>query len=214
MLDRTSRFLEKVMLNDFSAQADMRSRLVLALGVFRLCTLLGQNPLSTSCCRGSYLLNTLMFIIFLWSRNTGWATSSRTPLRMASGRRLLSQERLYWWSLRWVGRLGRLPVAWSLAAHWCWSMSALLCITRSFAPARVTFCKSLDCAGWPALYRGHSLLRFRPPVILPRVMASPCAGRKHLSLLRRALLCCPAAHLTRKRLQLISTVLQSRGLIG
>jgi hypothetical protein len=48
-------------------------------GVFRLCTLLGQNPLSTSCCRGSYLLNTLMFIIFLWSRNTGWATSSRTP---------------------------------------------------------------------------------------------------------------------------------------
>src|SRR5208337_2828622 len=41
------------------------------------------------------------------------------------------------------GRLGRLPVARFLAVHWCWSMSALLCITRSFAPARVTFCKSL-----------------------------------------------------------------------
>src|ERR1039458_7508390 len=73
---------------------------------------------------------------------------------------------------------------------------------------------SLDCAGRPALYRGHSHLRFRPPVLLPRVMASLCAGREHLSLLRRALLCCPAAHLTRKRLQLISTALQSRGLIG
>jgi len=45
--------------------------LVLVLDVFRLCTLLGQNPLSNSCCRGSYLLNTLMFIVFLWSRNTG-----------------------------------------------------------------------------------------------------------------------------------------------
>src|ERR1019366_3220231 len=74
-------------------------------GVFRPCILLGQNPLSNSCCRGSYLLNTLMFIIFLWSRNTGWATSSRTLLRMASGRRSLSQARSYWWSLRWVGRL-------------------------------------------------------------------------------------------------------------
>lgn len=31
---------------------------------------------------------------------------------MASGRRSLSQERLYWWSLRWAGPLGRLPVAW------------------------------------------------------------------------------------------------------
>src|ERR1017187_4411332 len=73
---------------------------------------------------------------------------------------------------------------------------------------------SLDCAGGPALYRRHSLLRFRPPVLLPRVMASLCAGRKHLSLLRRALLCCLAPHLTRKRLQLISKVFQSRGLIG
>src|ERR1039458_4565835 len=57
---------------------------------------------------GSYLLNALMFIIFLWSRNTGWATSSRTPLRMASGRRSLSQERLYWWELRGGARLRRL----------------------------------------------------------------------------------------------------------
>jgi hypothetical protein len=39
--------------------------LVLVLDVFWLCTLLGQNPLSNSCCTGSYLLNTLMFIIFL-----------------------------------------------------------------------------------------------------------------------------------------------------
>ena len=36
------------------------------------------------------LLNTLMFIIFLCSRNTGWVTSWRTPLRMASGRGSLS----------------------------------------------------------------------------------------------------------------------------
>ena len=31
------------MLNDFSAQADMRSSLVLALGVLKLCSLLGQE---------------------------------------------------------------------------------------------------------------------------------------------------------------------------
>ena len=49
--------------------------------------------------------------------HVGWPAS-----HWASVRRSLSQERLYWWSLRWVGRLGRLPVAWSLAAHWCWSM--------------------------------------------------------------------------------------------
>src|SRR5664280_1331306 len=58
----------------------------------------------------------------------------------------------------------------------------------------------LDWAGWPVLYRGHRLLRSRPSVLLSCVLASLCAGRKYLSLLRRAVLRCPTAQLTRKGL--------------
>ena len=50
------------------------------------------------------------------------------------------------------------------------------------------------------LYSGYRLPCPRPAVVLPCLLASFCAGRKHLSLLRRAVLCCPTARLKRKSL--------------
>ena len=44
--------------------------------------------------------------------------------------------------------------------------------------------------GGAVLHRGNFLLRSRPPVVLPCLLALICAGGKHLSLLRRAVLCC------------------------
>lgn len=82
---------------------------------------------------------------------------------------------------------------------WCiwewagWSfLRCALCYTRSHGTA-YSGLRWVDC----------SIPRASPstlssPVVLPCVLASICAGRKHLSLLCRAVLCCPASHLTTK----------------